>query len=402
MLYFAEIKNKPVYNEADVYVGKLIDLIFYPTDAPNITKLVIQDKNKQRLVISLSHLKKINDVVVIAKDYLPLEVDPNELSIGQALLDKQIIDVRGQKVVRVNDVLIQEKNGYLIAGVDIGILGILRWLKLEDLLLKFVDIFGIKLNVPILPFAEIRPLELSGGKVALNRAAEKLEQIHPADLADYLDSTAFANVHRIVNALDNNYAANVIGNLNINYQRSLFRHFSPEKAATILSLLDPDEAVDVLLTLSLRRKESIINALSIDKHQEINYLLDLAKTPIGGLLTSEYIKVYPEDTVRRVMDKIKKETADFSFLNYVYVVNKEEQLVGVLNLHELMMQDPSTPIYKFMTSNVIAVYLTTPEEIVFKKMLKYQIHALPVINSKKHLLGIVTFDNIAEFALNMF
>lgn len=102
------------------------------------------------------------------------------------------------------------------------------------------------------------------------------------------------------------------------------------------------------------------------------------------------------------MDKIKKETADFSFLNYVYVVNKEEQLVGVLNLHELMMQDPSTPIYKFMTSNVIAVYLTTPEEIVFKKMLKYQIHALPVINSKKHLLGIVTFDNIAEFALNMF
>ncbi len=398
MLYFAEIKNKLVYTEADSYVGKLTDLIFFPFDTPSITKLVVRDKEKT-LFIPLTYLKKINDVVTITKDFYPANLDKNELSVGQSLLDRQIIDVRGHKIVRANDILIQDKNNFLIAGVDIGFLGILRWLKIEDFLLKFTDLVGIKINTNVLPFSDIQSLELGKGKVMLNRRAEKLAKIHPADLADYLETTAFSNVSHIINALDENFAVDVINNLNINYQRALFRSFPPEKAAKILTSLDPDEAVDILLTLSSRRKDSIINNLPPAKKEEINYLLELSKTPIGGLISPEFITVSPEDSIRKVIDKIKKESVDFAFLSDIYVLNKEQQLVGVFNLHELLMQDLSTPVYKFMVNNVISIYLSTPEEIAFKKMLRYKIHALPVINSKKHLLGIVNYDNIAEIVL---
>lgn len=113
-------------------------------------------------------------------------------------------------------------------------------------------------------------------------------------------------------------------------------------------------------------------------------------------MTTEYLVVNTQMTVREVIEKIKKETTDFSFLNYVYVVNNNFELVGVFNLHELLLENLDTPVYKFMVQNLIVVHLSTPEEIVFKKMLKYKIYALPVIDEKRRILGIITLDDISE------
>jgi Mg/Co/Ni transporter MgtE len=239
---------------------------------------------------------------------------------------------------------------------------------------------------------------LGKGKVILNRAAERLEQIHPADLADYLERTNILNINKIVTLLDEDFAAEVIGNLNINYQTALFRGLKEARAARVINLIDPDEAVDILLTLSPRRRSLIIESLPPDKKIEMQYLLNLSKTPIGGHITSEFLTVSPEDRVRQVIEKIKKETGDFSFLNYIYVLNNN-QLVGVFNLHELIMQGLNNLVYKFMIQNVITIHLTTPEEIALKKMFKYRIHALPVVDRQNHILGIVTYDQIATFAL---
>jgi magnesium transporter len=103
--------------------------------------------------------------------------------------------------------------------------------------------------------------------------------------------------------------------------------------------------------------------------------------------------------VGETIDKIKKETVDFTYLNTVYIVNEKDELVGVFNLHELLLQDKETPVYKFMIQHVIVVHLTTPVEIAIKKMLKYKLNALPVIDEDKKLLGIVTFDDLASVIL---
>lgn len=132
---------------------------------------------------------------------------------------------------------------------------------------------------------------------------------------------------------------------------------------------------------------------------KILYLLNLSKEPIGALLTTEYLTVGPEDTVRQVLDKIKKETVDFSSLYTVYIVNKEKQLTGAVSLQEILRKDPDIPLYKFMTQNLVVIHLTTPVEIAMKKLLKYHLSSLPVINQEKRLEGIVNFDDITNYVL---
>src|SRR3989344_3245779 len=201
----------------------------------------------------------------------------------------QIIDLKGNKIVRVNDVALQEdKDKLSIAGVDIGILGIFRRLRIgAENFYKIASLFKIKLASQFLSWADIQPLELMRGNVKLRKKEEKLEKIRPEDLADYLEKTNVINARRFLKILDTEKAAEVIGNLNINYQTALFKNFQTEKAAKLISFLDPDEAVDVLLTLSKKKREEVLEKLSPKIKENILHLLELSKKPIGTLITTE-------------------------------------------------------------------------------------------------------------------
>lgn len=405
MYYFSEVKGRKIYTDKNIYIGRLDDLIFLASATnPKITKLVIQTKLKPRLIVPLSYLIRINQKIILQSDYQTVGLEEDELYLVKNILDKQIIDLKGSKVVRVNDVVIQDKPYLHIVGVDVGLRAIARWFKLESLLLflyKILGLFNIKIEQQLLSWADIQPLELSRGKVILKKKVEQLNKIRirPEDLAFYLNKTNFQNITEILKLLDKDMAAEVIEELNINYQTDLFRQFSIKEASQIIALIDPDEAVDILLTLPQKTREGIIENLPEKKKKEIKYLLLLSKTPIGNLITTEFMTVAPGDTAGKVIERIKKETVDYDFFDYVYVINEQKQLVGVFNLHELLMQSLETQVIKFMTPNVIVIRLTTPEEIVIDKMLKYEIHALPVINRNKELLGIVTFDDIAQSLL---
>lgn len=402
MLYFSELKGKKVVTEDRIYVGKLVDLIFLVTENPLITKIVLNSPKKEKLIVPVGYLIKFNGEIILSKNYRTLDLTENELYVDINVVDKQIIDIKGSKIVRVNDIAIQEKPSLYIAGVDIGILGILRWLKLERLMVNLLKMFGQSLSPNFLSWADIQPLELAHGRVMLKKEEDKLEKIRPEDLADYLEKTNIKNVTKILNILDEDFAAEVIGNLNVNYQTTLFRYFSPQKATKLISLIDPDEAVDILFTINRKKREQIISLLDEEKRKKIEYLLDLSKTPIGGLITSEYIEVDSELTVKKVIDLIKTETTDFSFLDYIYVINKNKQLIGVFNLHEMILQKLDTQVYKFMRPDVVVVHLTTPEEIAIKKLLKYRLNALPIIDRDKKMVGVIALDDIAEHILEKY
>lgn len=396
MLYFSELKGKEVRTEDQLSVGKLEDLSFLVSDTPKIVKLVVRNKKNEFLNIPTSVITNVNHSVTISKQFENQEITDQELLLGKNLLDRQIIDISGNKVVRVNDIAINDKPGYYIAGVDIGILGIFRWLNIEDAFSQFLGFFGIKITSRFLSWTDIQPLELARGMVMLKTEQDKLKKIRPEDLADYLEKMNIVNADRILKSLEEDFAADVINNLNINYQNALFRQFSPEKAAHIVSLIDPDEAVDILLTLTEKRRSDIIELLPVERRKEVNHLLRMTGSPIGDSMTTQYFTVSPSFTVRDVLSKIKKEASDFSFLDYVYVLNQEEKLVGVFSLHELILQNPEASVYKFMIQNLIVIHLTTPKEIALNKMFKYRINTLPVIDKDRQLLGIVAFDDLSE------
>ncbi|MCL4374985.1 CBS domain-containing protein [Patescibacteria group bacterium] len=399
MLYFSEIKGKKIYTEDGVLVGKLEDLIFQASSLPRLTKLVVRTVRADKIFVDINCLQKINGGVVINKKYNLGELVENELFLVKNLLDKQIIDLKGHKVIRVNDVVIQDKEGWYISGVDVGALAILRWLKLDKLIEKIYLLVGLHINSRFLSWGLIQPLELGRGKVKLKKREETLHHIHSEDLADYLEKTNIRNARKFLDTLDDRFSASVIENLNFNFQTAIFASFTPDKAARALEYVDGDEAVDILLSLPAKKRRAIISLLSDAKKQEIMYLLDLSKTPIGQLVSSEFLAVESDLTAREIVNLVHSRTSDYSFLSYVYVVNKDRQLVGVFNLHELLLQSPDTPVSKFMVQNVVVIHLSTPEEIAIKKMLKYKIYSLPVINRDKHILGLVTYDDVTNFIL---
>lgn len=401
MLYFSEIVNKKVHTEDNIYIGYLEDLIFLVAENPIVTKIVIKDKANQKLIISTDYLKKIGKNLIIEKEFLISYLEENELYLVKNLLDKQIIDLKGDKIVRVNDVALQDKDRLSIAGVDVGILGIFRRLRLgAENFYKIASFFNIRLASQFLSWADIQPLELIRGNVKLRKKEEKLEKIRPEDLADYLEKTNVINARKFLKILDTEKAAEVIGNLNINYQTALFKHFQIAKAAKLIGFLDPHEAVDVLLTLTKKKRDEVLEKLEPQIKAKIIHLLGLSKEPIGALLTTEYLTVGPEDTVRHVIEKIKNETKDFSSLYTVYVVNKENQLTGAVSLNEVLREGLDMPLYKFMTQNLVVIHSTTPVEIAMKKFLKYHLTSLPVINQDKRMEGIVNFDDITNYVLN--
>lgn len=403
MLFFSKIFKKKVVSEDGVIVGQLEDLIFLVSSIePKVTKLLVRKKNKENLIIPYQFVSNIDPdlTIKIKKNYQLTELEANELYVLRNILDKQIIDIAGNKLIRVNDVCFQKGNGNLyLMGVEVGILGILRRLGLEDFFVKISNLFGLKIESRFLSWADIQPLELTRGVVVTKYKENKLLRLLPEDLADYLQKTNIDNARKIIGLIDGRKAAEIIKELNLSYQLSFINKLKIEEAAEFIKYLDPDEAVDILLNLGSKKREQIISFLPKDKKREISYLMKFSQTPVGDLMTTEYLQVKPETTVKDTLNIIKEKTSDFSFFTTIYVVNEKNQLIGVFNLHELLLQHSDTPVFQFMHQNLIVAHLSTPKKLVVLKMFKYNLQALPVVDEKKQLVGIITIDDLSDYIL---
>ncbi len=403
MQYFSEVKNKRVLTDDGLFVGKLVDLVFTFTHVAQVTKILVRSSDlKESIHVPIKDLISIGNIVTISKSYLNEDLEENELYVEKNLVDKQIIDIQGRKVVRVNDAVIQFKhsNTIFITGVDIGISAILRWFGLEDFMKAFLRIFGFKINPHILSWKDIQPLELAAGKVVLNTPMENLERFHPEDLADYLETTDLQNMIKMLDLVDKEFASEVIAEMNLNYQIAIFEQLGTAKTVKILQLMDPDEAVDVLLQFSEEKRKKIMEKLPDDIRKDFMDLIAVSQTTVGQYMTSEFLYVFSHENVAEIIKKVQKYTDDFDFLFYVYVVNKDMQLIGVFSLHELLMQKMNEPAHKFMHRNTVLAYLNTPINIVIKRMVTYKLYGLPVVGKGKKLIGTILLDDIDDILLD--
>jgi sporulation protein YlmC with PRC-barrel domain/CBS domain-containing protein len=399
MYYFSELVNKKVVNENNRTIGKLKDFLFLAEESPKITKLFVRRSKWRSYFIPIQDLRTINGYIVISKDFTEKAVLDKEFSLAKNLLNRQIIDVKGGKVVRVNDIAIQDKEDkkeYYIAGVDVGFRAILRWFKLEKAATPIYKALKLYSHPHFLSWGDIEPLELANGTVQLKKDIGELERMRPEDLADYLEKTNIRNVNKIITDLSEEYAADVIEDLNINYQTALFKRFTPEKATKIIDLLEPDEAVDILLTLPREKRIEILEGLEKTKNEELRELMKYSKTSVGKLINPKFISISSEINAGEALDKVKEALVEQPFAKYVYCVNSEGHLVGVFELPNLLIQPSDAPVYKFMEQDVVVAHLTTPQEIALKRMLKYKLYALPVISDNRKMIGVITFDDMVE------
>lgn len=391
--------------EKGTVLGRLTDLIFLTQPQPVVTKLVVSGTQNTLYLMPVSYVTAINAIVTVADAYALESLAHDELYVAKNVLDQQIIDIRGNKVVRVNDVAIANlpaqtgKTQLLVAGVDIGIVGILRWFGLDETFGRVLRLLGVTITSQFLSWADIQPLALSRGHVALKKEEKKLAKLRPEDLADHLETMSIRNVTKVLDVMDEALATSVVENLNLSYQQSLFKQFAPERSALLIEPMAPEEAADILLSLKEQRRLSIMDRLSPAKQAEVNELIALSGTPIGGLITKNFFTAKPSETAGRIIARIRRETTADKPVYYVYAISAAGQLVGVVNMHELLIASSDAPLYRFMNTSLIVLHMTTPMEIAVRRMLKYRLNGLPVIDASKHLLGVVLVDDLAEAIL---
>lgn len=410
MLYFSELDKIKVFTNSGKTEGVLDDLIFAIEGTPYIKKLVVLRKKErtswlpfftsyEQLIIPAKYLQKINHKkVLIDENFKESSIEENELYVKENLLDTQVIDIEGNNIVRVNDILIQSINshGFAIYGADIGISGVLRWFGLEKYFERLFHFFKKTMPQRTLAWSDIQPLELSRGRVVLNARFDKIKNLHPADLADYLERQNFKDATKLIEGMDKKYLARVLTELNPQFQISLIRRMPIEKIAFIISILEPDDAVDIISQFSEQGKKRILEKMQQEEASKIRRLLSLSSTSLGEYLNTKFLAVDPNDTAKDIIQRFRKEGYDFPTLHYIYVVNKEEQLLGVFDFRELLIQDPNTPIFKFMASRVIVANLNTSVEVATRRMMKYKISALPVVDHEKRIIGIVSMNDLLE------
>lgn len=398
MLYFSELFGKKVFTRDRQYVGKLTDLMFLPNETPLVTKIVVKTSQGKDFLIPIQDVKKNGIGFVLGQNYKTEEKTNNEISLRNKLQNQQIIDIGGEKVIRVNDVVISDTPDYAVSGIDVSLLGVFRWIGGVKFISKILNLFK-RPPSDFIPWSDLESSELVKGRIVLKSEKERLNRIHPADLAEHLEHANILNVLRSLRVMDEKLSARVVADLNLDFQREVFQRLLPENAGQILSLIPPDDAVDVLLSLDVQKREKILEYIQEGKKEKILYLLNHARTPIGHLMNTDYIVVPSDISAKLILAKVKKETQDFSEFLYVYAINNKHQIVGVCSLHELIAQKLDTPFYKFMNQNLILGRLTTPKEILLRRMIKYKIYGVPIVDENRKVLGVVSMQDIAEDVL---
>jgi len=400
LLSLSEIVKKPVIDIRGEKVGKLADVIVSAdTPYPIVKALTVRMSDKRTLNVPWTQVEGLGGQIPlkVGRDEIePYEVQEHEVHLVEDVLDRQVIDVRGKKLRRVNDLQLSTTNGsYRLIGVDIGVRGLLRRLGLE----KVADRSRIPLEGNYISWDAVDTLHSGPSALQLKVPKHKITKFHPADIADILDQLSVNDGLNIINSLDEEAAADTLEETSPERQVSLIEGMQTERAVEILEEMSPDDAADLLADLPENRREAILNSMEPSQAEAIRELLEYPKDSAGGIMTNEFVAVHADFTAQQAIEEIRNAAADVETIYYIYVIAQDETLVGVISLRNLLLARPEEKLSAFMHTDIITVKLMDDQRDVAKKIAKYNLLALPVVDEKKKLQGIVTVDDAIDIVL---
>jgi magnesium transporter len=331
------------------------------------------------------------------------EVNPHDIWLGRDVLDKQVIDTDGRRVVRVNDLQLVESGGkMLLVAADIGVRGLLRRLGLETLGKSLTRLFRRDLPMVLVSWDVVQPLQSessSADAVRLRIPGKRISKLHPADIADIVEELSARERSAIFAQLTDEVAADTLEELEPEDQRSVIENMDAERASEILEEMGPDEAADLLADLSEDRARQILELMEKDEAADVRELLSFPEDTAGGLMTTGFIAVSIGLTAQECIEALRVLEPDAEHVYYIYVIDEDEHLNGVLSLRDLIVAKPETPIADFVHREIVTVTLDAEREEVAAVMAKYNLMALPVVDEEHRLRGIITVDDTLESIL---
>lgn len=405
-LYLSELLGRKITDSEGRPVGKILDLTGNIGEIyPPVTEILLRSAADGKIVLfPWRRLAEVDGKLVAHPlqpgDFRAPVLHPGELLLKDTLLDKQVVDTDGAKIRRVNDLqfLKTQKILYLVH-VDVGFHGLLRRVGLErPINFLFRLLFDYTITDQLISWKFVQPVS-SPDLLRLTVAQNRLAQLHPADLADIIEDL---NIHQraaVFRSLDVETAAETLEETDPKIQVSLIEGLDMANASDIIEEMSLSEATDLLGDLPKDKAEGILKEMEKDVAQDVKELLAHPEEKAGGLMTTSFLSFAPERTAREAMDTIRREAEDMDLIYYLYVVDSEEHLLGVLSLRELIVASPEKALSELMDTRVVAVNIEEHKDRIADDFAKYGILAMPVVDEDNRLKGVILFKNLLEVVL---
>jgi CBS domain-containing protein len=401
MQFVSELLGASVRNPAGRVVAKVADLLV-PVDAdyPAVEAVALKPPKGATRTVPWSAMRMLdNGALSLSTDLSDapsFESPIHQLSLARQVLDHQIIDVNGVRVVRVNDLQLAPSDGYYrLVGVDISTAGLLRRMGAG----RVLGALGVRLTPKAIAWEAIEPVESGSAGVKLKVSHEDLAKLHPSDIAQIISQLGQHHVHEVLETLDDEAAADAFSEVSLDLQLALIKGMEPERAADILEEMEPDDAADILGDLEPERAQDLLNRMEAEEADDVRELLTYADDSAGGLMTNEVVTVPPTVTAEEAIRLVRQQAAELDNVYLVYVVDDGEKLLGELSLRELIVADPSTPIERVMHREVIRGRVDDSQDEVARVIAKYNLLALPIVDDQGRLAGMVTVDDAMDVIL---
>ncbi len=403
MPYLSEIQHRRVIEPNGNEVGTLKDLAVVPQGQfPAVQWAILATGDGEQVVKWADMAQEIGHLRLRGRreGMQMVTLPPEALRLSRDLLDKQIVDTHGAKVVRVNDLQLSEVDGQLrLVGADVGLRGLLRRVGAESLAERVLGLAGRKLPRGIIPWHLVEPLDTPDAKVRVTVPRTKLALLHPADIADIVEEMAADERRQVFEQLDIETAAEALSEVEPEMQAAIVSDLDEERAADILDEMAPDEAADLLQDLPEDRREELVDLMEKDEKEDVEELLTHDEDTAGGIMTTQFFALPADLTAEQAIDRLRELKPDPELTYYLYVVDAQGRLDGVISLRDLVVAEPQAKLSEVMDPHVLKVEATTPKEEVASLIAKYDLLALPVVDARRTLLGTVTVDDVVEIML---
>ena len=406
MFYLSAMLGMPVYDSTGEKLGIVSDLAISTGEVfPRITSLAFKGPGRTPFMISWRKYVEdyADDKMVLNTEAFNIRfsyLQPREILLARDLLDKQIVDTQGLKIVRVNDLKISPSGSQLrLLGAEVGVRGILRGLHplLEKAVVGIGELFNIDIKEQIIAWNYMDLLDRDLSKVQLSVTHKRLEELHPADVADILEQLDPRQRAEVFRHLDAERSAEVIAELEDEFQAEALEDLDVAEVSGLLGHMDPDDAADIIRDLPYEKAERLLRLMGVDDAAEIRSLLGYKDDTAGGMMTTRFVSMFEDDTVGDTIEVLRGLDEDFPMVHYVYVLEEDsEKLTGILSLRTLVLAQPSTVLSDIMFTDVITVDPNEDEDEVAADISKYDMVALPVVDESGHMLGLVTVDDAIE------
>jgi len=407
MIYLSQLINQSVWDGYGSNVGKLEDIFVDATEKkmPPIVALSLKNSPIGIKYIPANQIASLWPSITLrvgADQIKPYSPTQHELLLLDRVLDQQIVDTEGKRLVRVNDLqLARAGDQFVLTGVDVSGTGLLRRLGLEKLRNAVAGLFKKPSDTVVIPWEFVASIE-HDDPLRLSVSQNKIIKMPPADIASIVDELDRHTTTALLEGFNNEALADTLEESSPGLQMTILSNMAPERAADILEEMDPDEAADLLADLPEVESEILIELMEKEEAQDVLTLLKFPEDTSGGIMTTEFAHVPDNMTVQKAIDYLRhsEDAWEDEVMYYVYILDHEDHLRGIVTLRDLVMADPMSDLHQWEEPDFISVEPLTPQEEVAYLIAKYDLLSIPVVDPEtKKMLGIVTVDDAIDVVL---